>query len=210
MSKRFTEDDFGITHLASMFHQDWRGRGSASDVVASYVAQTSLPYAFALAEDALRLEEAGDDGEVEVLWACATGSYHRLDVDGITGLDWVRVIVDQCNLRLLEVGSPALRAVGRSPYGELSAEVVAEIDAIEADLIEAIDRESWASIPGFVRELRKCATAVCPELAFRVLLRVLMEYSCPIGRVQYERFVNLGGDFSYGEFVVSRIEFLVS
>ncbi|MGI5398878.1 hypothetical protein ACQEVG_05350 [Streptomyces sp. CA-135486] len=209
MGSRFTEDDFGITHLASLFHQDWRMSGSARDVVVDYVGQTSAPYAVALAEDALRLMASGAAGTVETLWECITGSNYRLDVNEVNGLDWVREIAVICEASLRGAGLPASREVGESLYGGLTERVVAEIDEIGPALVETIERNSWKGIPSATSELRKCATEICPELAFRIFLRVLMEYSFNINRRQYVRFVELGHEFSYGDFVVSRTEFLI-
>jgi hypothetical protein len=206
---RFTEDDFGITHLASMFHQDWRLSGSARDVVMSYVAQTSDPFVLALAEDALRLAASGDADTVATLWECATGSYHRLNGDSVSGLAWFREVADICERGLTQAGVHANLEVGESAYGAFTGRVVAEIDELEPALDEAIENNPMASIPGAVSALRVCASDICPELAFRVLLRFLMEHSCEIDHDLYARFVELGHEFSYGEFVVSRISFLM-
>lgn len=192
-----------------MFHQDWRLSGSARDVVMSYVAQTSEPYVLALAEDALRLVASDDADTVATLWECATGSYHRLYGDPGSGLDWFREVAGICERGLTQAGVHAGIKVGDSVYAPLGGRVVAEIDELEPALGEAIENSPSASIPGAVSALRVCAVNICPELAFRVLLRVLVEYSCDIDRNLYTRFVKLGEEFSYGEFVVSRISFLM-
>ncbi|WP_380281620.1 hypothetical protein [Kitasatospora purpeofusca] len=208
MGVRFTEDDFGVTHLASLFHQDWRALGSARDVVVSYVEETSEPYAEALADDAHRLAGSNAASAVATLWECATGSNHQLDAD--KALAWFREIATICESRLSGVGWSVSSPIGESPYGELRERVVAEIDQIGPRLAEAIERNSWKGIPEAVASLRFCAVSICPELAFRILMRVLMEYSCNIDPDRYVRFVKLGREFSHGEFVVSRAEFLVS
>ncbi|MZD09701.1 hypothetical protein GTW43_32160 [Streptomyces sp. SID5785] len=208
MGIRFTEDDFGITHLASMFHQDWRLSGSARDVVISYVAQTSDPFVLALAEDALRLASSGDADTVATLWECATGSFHRLN-GAVSGLDWFREVADICERALTQAGVHANLEVGESAYGAFTGRVVAEIDELETALDEAITNNPVASIPNALPALRVCASDICPELAFRVLLGFLMEYSCEIDHDLYARFAELGREFPYGEFVVSRISFLM-
>ncbi|MFJ9639914.1 hypothetical protein [Streptomyces sp. NPDC101178] len=209
MGTRFTEDDFGITHLASMFHQDWRLSGSARDVVMGYVAQTSLPYVLALAEDALRLTASDDADTVATLWECATGSYHRLYGDSVAGLDWFREVAGICEGSLTQAGVHANIKVGQSVYDSLKGRVIAEIDELEPALSEAIANSPMAGNAGAVSAMKVCAADICPEIAFRVLLRALMEYSCEIDRNLYARFVKLGQEFSYGEFVVSRISFLM-
>ncbi|MFG3225503.1 hypothetical protein ACGF07_12105 [Kitasatospora sp. NPDC048194] len=208
MSARFPEDDFGVTHLASLFHQDWRALGSARDVVVSYVEEMPAPYAEALAEDACKLAGSSAGSAVATLWECATGSNHRLDAG--MALAWLREIATICESRLNWLGWPASSPIGESPYGELRERVVEIIDQIGPGLAEAIERNSWKGIPEVVTSLRFCAVDVSPELAFRILLRVLIEYSCNIDQDRYEEFVELGQEFSYGEFVVSRAEFLVS
>jgi hypothetical protein len=178
-------------------------------VVISYVAQTSDLYVIALAEDALRLAASDDADTVATLWESATGSCHRLYGDSISGLDWFQDVADICERGLTQAGVHANIEVGESAYDALRGRVTAEIDELEPALDEAIANSPLASIPGAVSALRVCASNICPELAFRVLLRVLMEYSCEIDQDRYARFVELGHEFSYGEFVVSRISFLI-
>ncbi|MGW3644546.1 hypothetical protein [Streptomyces sp. NPDC000878] len=175
----------------------------------SYVAQTSDLYVLALAEDALRLVASDDADTVATIWECATGSYHRLDCDSVSGLDWFQEIADICESGLAQAGTYANVEVGASVYSGLIGRVTAEIDELDSALSEAIANSLPVGVPGVVSALRECASNICPELAFRVLLRVIMECSFAIDRDRYSRFVELGQEFSYGEFVVSRISFLV-
>ncbi|MFC9689122.1 hypothetical protein ACFTSF_11320 [Kribbella sp. NPDC056951] len=207
MNSRFTEDDFGVTHLASLFHQDWRAGGSGGELVAGYVNEMPIPYIHALAEDASALAASGAAGPLATLWECATGSNHRLDADA--ALAWFQNIASISGSRLIGVDQAKIESMHESSYDELRARVVLEIDQIGSGLNEAIEKNSWVKLPGVVASLRFCATDVSPDLAFRFLLRAIMEYSCSIQRIQYERFIELGRDFAYGEFVVSRVEYLV-
>jgi hypothetical protein len=128
VGSRFTEDDFGVTHLVTMFHQDWRLSGSARDVVTSYVAQMSDPCLLVLAEDAHRFAASGTADTVATLWECATGSYHRLCRDSVSGVHWFQGIEHICKRRLARFGVHAKTEVGASVYGSLRGRVAAEID----------------------------------------------------------------------------------
>ncbi|GAB3938469.1 hypothetical protein GCM10029976_053000 [Kribbella albertanoniae] len=205
MSSRFTEADFGVTHLASLFHQDWRTGGSDRELVSGYVNEMPIPYVRALGEDALALVASGPPAMVATLWECATGSNHRVGVDA--ALAWFQSIVSISEIRLAGVGQPQIESVDR-PDDELRERVIREIDQIVPSLDDAIQENAWKEIPGVVKSLRFCATVVSPDLAFRFLLRAVMEYSCRIEPAQYARLVELGRDFGYGEFVVSRAEYL--
>ncbi|TXL90353.1 hypothetical protein [Streptomyces sp. IB2014 016-6] len=203
---RFTEDDFGITHLASMFHQDWRRSGNARDLVVRYVAEVSEPYVLALAVDARRLAASDAADVVAAVWECATGPYYSLRRESKNGLEWMREILGICEIALDRTGPHSEDVVDGSPYFDLMGRVVGEIDAVGLALSEAVSVDSPTATAS---ALRACAVDISPELAFRVLLRGLMEYSIEIDRDDYLRFEELGKRFSYGEFVVARISFLV-
>ncbi|MED7953991.1 hypothetical protein [Streptomyces sp. BE303] len=56
--------------------------------------------------------------------------------------------------------------------------------------------------------LSHAAVHACPDLAFRFLLRALT-YGPQITRKQYERYVELGRQFEYGQFLVPSYEHLM-
>ncbi|MBW8484424.1 hypothetical protein [Actinomadura parmotrematis] len=205
VSIRFTDDDFGITHLASFFHQDWKSSGSARSIVVDYVEQMPETYILALANDALKLVSRGDENTVSILWECATGSNHSLRSANETGLIWFQYIIHICEVK---IDNPDIINVGNN-FSNLRTNIIKEIDSVESALVSLVERNFTTGVPGAVSALKNCALNISPELAFRVLLRVLMEYSIDLNSFQYGRLLNLGREFDYGEFVVSRLSFLV-
>jgi hypothetical protein len=128
---RFTEDDFGITHLAIMFNQDWRRLGGASEVVAEYVSQASEDYVRAVLDDAFRLLVADDDDMIDVLWATATGGYHRLQADEMSGTAWARKIIEVCNRRFSLEGVSIQEGRAAESYRMGMSSVIREIEDID-------------------------------------------------------------------------------
>ncbi|MFF3068878.1 hypothetical protein ACFVSN_30765 [Kitasatospora sp. NPDC057904] len=76
-------------------------------------------------------------------------------------------------------------------------------------LLELAQDSSWKSVPGVVPALTHTAAHACPDLAFRFLLRALT-YAPQITRKQYERYVELGRKFEYGEFLVPGYDHLMT
>jgi len=208
MNTRFTEDDFGVTHLAALFHQDWRAEGTDWGLVESYIGEMPIPYVRALAEDALLLTDRGTPDVVATLWESATGSNHRLDRHAVAA--WFGRIASVSESRLMGSDQSEMRSSSEYMYGELRDKVVLEIARIGRRLDDAVEKNSWAKISGVAASLKSCAADISPELAIRFLLRALMEYSCNIRTAEYAMLVDFGRDFSYGEFVVSRVKYLVS
>ncbi|WP_242909190.1 hypothetical protein [Actinomadura terrae] len=160
----------------------------------------------ALAKDSLRLAAYGDADIVATLWTAATGSYHRLCGGATNGTAWFQEVSDLCKAGLERTD---VLVADANAYARFRERVVTEIDELEPVLTQAIAENGWMDVPDAVLALRMCATDVSPELAFRFALRVIIEYSCEIERDRYKKFEQLGREFCYGEYVVSRAAFLV-
>jgi hypothetical protein len=57
--------------------------------------------------------------------------------------------------------------------------------------------------------LASCAESVSEDLAFRLVLRILCANFCEVPRELYERCLDLGRAFDYGEFLLTQLDFLV-
>jgi hypothetical protein len=196
---RFTPFDFGVSWVMSLFHQDWTHEGNtAADVVAKYLATSAHEEAQAVRRDARILCNL-PSSTLEVLWYAGTQYMANLQYLG-GGAEWTRTVVRLCDARL-SAGTdvrPLAGADVEDGVGCLDA-VVAEIEATQ--FLEAEVRAA----------LTDCANRCTPEVAFRVLLRVMRcasDYPT-LSPEQYTRLEAIGADLRYGEFVVDSVRYLI-
>ncbi|MER5938111.1 hypothetical protein ABT121_12410 [Streptomyces sp. NPDC001928] len=74
---------------------------------------------------------------------------------------------------------------------EIRDAVLAEIAAVEADLVRAVP------LPGVVPALRRAVVEAGADLGFRLLLRILKACSVRVDKARYDRFLELGEPFEY-------------
>ncbi|MFE2536478.1 hypothetical protein [Streptomyces sp. NPDC059371] len=196
---RFTEFDFGVSWVMSFFHQDWTHNGAtAADVVAKTLAQSGDEQALAIRRDARSLGNL-PPSTLEVLWYA--GAQYMPALESLGGAaEWTRTVVALCDARLSESSDvPPLTGADIEDGVECLDAVVAEIEATQ--FLEAEVRAA----------LTDCATHCTPEVAFRVLLRVMRcasDYPT-LSSEQYTRLEAIGADLRYGEFVVDSVRYLI-
>lgn len=114
------------------------------------------------------------------------------------GRQWLAVIVDVCVGRIRR-DDPAFAVTSPSPAsGEHAADVLAGIDAIAPAVTAATEAPLAAKAYGVAAALRLAVRHVGPDLAFRLLLRVVYAYSLALDAEQYARYESLGRRFGYG------------
>lgn len=196
---RFTEFEFGVPWVMGFFHQDW---GYEADTPAGLVARC-LPegageYALAVRRDARTLLDGLPSRTLEVLWNA--GTQYGMGFRQTTGAEWTRTVVDVCDTWLsARAEVPQLTGADTEDGLDHRVEAVAEI-------------ESMGFLTAEVRRaLVDCAHHCSPDLALRVLLRVI-EYApdASLSEEQYKRLEGLGSALHYGEFVVRNVHFLVA
>ncbi|WP_328747883.1 hypothetical protein OHT57_20345 [Streptomyces sp. NBC_00285] len=198
--QRFTEFDFGVPWVMSFFHQDWSYEAdTAAELVARRLPDGAGEYALGVRRDARTLLDRLPAQTLEVLWTA--GSQYGPAFRQTTGAEWTRTVVDVCDTWLsarTEVPPPLTGADTEDGLAHRD-EVVAEIERM--GFLTAEVR----------RALVDCARECTPDLALRVLLRVV-EYTAgaSLSEEQYKRLEGLGSALHYGEFVVQNVEFLVS
>ncbi|GAB7188570.1 hypothetical protein ATKI12_8401 [Kitasatospora sp. Ki12] len=211
MTERYGGHEFGLPHLGQVFHHSWRDDwATEAQALAYYTAGMPPHLVEALLVDALRLAAPAVPTWVfETLWA--VGSERRLNFrsEGIDPRDWLLGIIRMCRERLRAEGIDPSEEVAPSPYQYLTGAVLDEIMIVAPGLLELAQDSSWKSIPGAVPALSHAAGHVCPDLAFRFLLRALT-YAPQITRKQYDRYVALGRQFEYGELVVDGYQHLMA
>ncbi|MEV8033321.1 hypothetical protein [Streptomyces sp. NPDC086182] len=196
---RFTPFDFGVSWVMGFFHQDWTYDGdTAADVVAKTLAQSGDEQVLAIRRDAQILGNLSSS-TLEVLWEGGSQYFPAFERVG-GGAEWTRTVVALCDARLSESSDvpPLAGADVEDGVGCLDA-VVAEIEATQ--FLEAEVRAA----------LTDCANRCTPEVAFRVLLRVMRcasDYPT-LSPEQYTRLEAIGADLRYGEFVVDSVRYLI-
>lgn len=206
--KRFDEDDFGLTWLTTMFHADWRHNGATgAEVVRYHLVPDLVPEAvLAIRRDAEGLLDNLDSATIETLWKAATdpdGTFSDPRAGFTTGSEWMGAVIQECDNWLhAKPGIPPLSGADTVDGTDVLGEVREEIGQA-------------GMVPDGVRHaLVRCATRCTPELAFRLLLRAIVEYGirggAQISPRQYGRLRGLGSTLRYGEFVVSELEPLVA
>ncbi|MFF7633056.1 hypothetical protein ACFZB9_07865 [Kitasatospora sp. NPDC008050] len=210
MTDRYGGDEFGLPHFGQVFHHSWRDEWSTEDAALARYVDGTAPYLIeAVLVDALRMADPAVPTWVfETLWSLGTERRLELRTEGIDPRDWLLRIIRLCRERLAGEGLDRHEEVPPSPYGHLTGAVLDEIMIVTPGLLELAQDSSWKTVPGVLPALDHTARHVCPDLAFRYLLRALT-YGPQITRKQYERYVELGRRFEYGEFLVQGYEHLM-
>ncbi|MFD4133726.1 hypothetical protein [Streptomyces goshikiensis] len=203
--------DFGFTDVAQAFHASWRSDGSDVEVLTAYITGNPAWLAESILLDTLRLEAADLPAwQIEALWSVATHPFHDLRREGHDGRDWLRRIIGLCQDRLHTDGRATGEGASPSPYGHLTGAVLDEILVASQGITEGSLRAFGGYVPGIVPALNDAAAKVCPDLAFRLLLRTHAKVGPRISREQYDRYTALGKHFAYDKDVVGTYDHLMS
>jgi hypothetical protein len=197
--QRFTEFDFGVSWVMSFFHQDWTYEAdNAAELVARHLPEGACEYALAVRRDARTLLDGLPSQTLEVLWTA--GSQYGPSFRQTTGAEWTRTVVDVCDTWL------SARAEPPPLTGADTDDGLAHRDTVVAEI------ERMLFLTAEVRRaLVDCAHECTPDLALRVLLRVVEHApGASLSEEQYKRLEGIGSALHYGEFVVQNVEFLVS
>lgn len=204
MRDRFTELDYGLSLLSSMYHQDWRSSGDWTSILEIFLWEEQTPPAvLALYEDAAafsRLPRA----EVEGIWTAATDDNFVFGRDADSGDEWLSVIRERCRMWLVTRGVPTLPTEFPVPDRALAEAVGAQIGSL------AERRDVDGRLIRVLAALKRFAETLSPDLAFRLLLRIFDAKKMEISSQLYHELALLGRSLDHGEFVVSSLEYLVS
>lgn len=195
---RFTEFDFGVSWVMDFFHQDWMYEGdTAAEIVTNHFPDGADAYALAVHRDAATLLAGLPSDMLEVLWTA--GTQYLPSFQRITGSEWTRTVVDVCDVWL------SARADVHPLTGTDVDDGLPHRDAVVAEI------ERAGFLAAEVREaLVECARICTPDLAFRVLLRTVVNApGATLSPDQYERMERIGSACHYGEFVVDSVRFRV-
>ncbi|WP_053850703.1 hypothetical protein [Streptomyces sp. NRRL B-24085] len=197
--QRFTEFDFGISWVLGFFHQDWTYEADTpAELVARHLPEGAGEETLAVRRDALTLLDGLPSQTLEVLWDA--GTQYGIGFGRTTGAEWTRTVVDVCDTWLAARAQAPRPLTGADTEDGLAHrdEVVAEIERM-GFLTEEV-----------LRALVDCAHHCTPDLALRVLLRVVAYTSgASLSEEQYKRLEGIGSALHYGEFVVKDVKFLV-
>ncbi|WP_129307174.1 hypothetical protein [Streptomyces sp. L2] len=196
--QRFTEFDFGVSWVMTFFHEDWCFDGpTASDVVAKWLAYPDAEYVLAVRRDAQTLLDGLPTKTLEVLWEAGTDYLPPFAL--ISGAQWTQTVVDLCDARLSSTTDVR-------PFTGVDAnDGAACLDAVVAEIqqVRSLETEVTAA-------LVDCARRCTPDLALRLLLRVITAVpGVSLSSDQYARLESIGSALQYGEFVVDSVEYLV-
>ncbi|MFC8434719.1 hypothetical protein [Streptomyces sp. NPDC057253] len=198
--QRFTEFDFGVPWVMAFFHQDWTHEADTpAKLVARHLPDGAGEYALAVRRDARALLDGLPSRTLEVLWDA--GTQYGMGWRQTTGAGWTQTVVDVCDTWLSAQEQPP-----RPLTGADTEDGLAHLGAVVAEI------EGMAFLTAEVRRaLADCARACTPDLALRILLRVI-EYDsdASLSREQYKRLEDIGSALHYGEFVVPSVEFLIA
>lgn len=195
---RFCEFDFGVSWVMGLFHQDWGHDGpTAADVVAKHLAAEVDAEVLAVRRDARTLADGLPSATVETLWTA--GAEYMPGFAGTTGSAWTRTVVGLCDARLST--HPDVRPL----TGADTEDGLACRDAVVAEI------EGAGFLAAEVRAaLVDCARRCTPDLAFRILLRAVVNTrGAALSAERYARLEAIGSALHYGEYVVDAVEFLV-
>jgi len=198
--QRFTKFDFGVPWVMGFFHQDWTyDADTPAELVARHLPEGAAEYALAVRRDARTLLDGLPSPTLEVLWTA--GSQYGPSFDRTTGVEWTRTVVEVCDTWL------SARTEEPAPLtGADTEDGLAHRDPVVAEI------EQMGFLAAEVRRaLVDCAHECTPDLALRVLLRVV-EYApdASLSEEQYKRLEGLGSALHYGEFVVENVEHLIA
>ncbi|MFF4321221.1 hypothetical protein [Streptomyces sp. NPDC001568] len=208
---------FGVTALGASFHNDWILQ---ADDRRDYLTRLYLPEGdptpiVLLIEDLLRLRDSGLGGtEIDLLWQATDVS---LGVPGIGGeeREWLDEVLAWAVPLARGRGAcadsvttyPACVPHGTSPAAAAHRRLTAQV----LDLVELLDQDEHGDTPvdGTRAALRRCATTVCADLAFRFLVSALMRFAVRLSPAHYGCLERLGTAFGYGPHVVDPAAYLV-
>ncbi|MFD5922701.1 hypothetical protein ACFVYP_39255 [Kitasatospora sp. NPDC058201] len=203
--------DFGFSLLAKAFHAHWRSEGSDVEVLTDYIAQNPPWVAESILLDTLQLVAADlPVWQIEAIWSMATHPFHDLRREGHDGRDWLHRIIRLSQDRLRTQEGATEEGAPLTPYAALTGAVLDEILAVSVGITEGALKWPSLYVPGIVPALNDVATRVCPDLAFRLMLRALSKFVPRVSREQYDRYVALGQRSEYGELLVSGYDHLTA
>ncbi|ANH91789.1 hypothetical protein A8713_11930 [Streptomyces sp. SAT1] len=196
--QRFTDFEFGVPWVMGFFHADGSHSGDTPvEVVANHFAEEADQEILAVRRDALTLLDGLAPEAVGALWSA--GAEYLPGAEPAEWTAWTRTVVALCDARLSAVTDPvALSGADLEDGRDQEEAVVAEIAGLSflaADVRDA---------------LTECARRGTPDLAFRILLRVLR--STPgawLAPDRYARMEAIGAALRLGEFVVDSVQYLV-
>ncbi|WP_031485704.1 hypothetical protein [Streptomyces bicolor] len=193
---------FGLPGLSRMFDGEWdswryEGTGTPREHIARLAradsGMTPGAQAAVLLEDVTRLlDSALSDDTVTALWHTAARRRHADDGFDADGRTWLREIAAVCTQRLT-AADPAYTPFVSPPRTDLMDPVVREIQDIARQLNRATGSDVTAAT------LDRIVTSVDPDLAFRLLLRLVEAYDIPVTAAQYTRYQALGERLGYAE-----------
>ncbi|MGV9561993.1 hypothetical protein [Streptomyces sp. NPDC003480] len=206
--QRFTESDFGLTWLMSMFHYDWTHNGETGAEAVRYHlgAELDPEEVLCLRRDAQLLLDRLDPGTIETLWQAGTypeGTFCDPRRGFTSGDEWMATIIRLCDAWLS--GKRNIR-----PLSGADTEDGAKVaDTVLAEIGQA------RFLPDGIRHaLDECVRCCTPDLAFRLLLRAIpgsvKGFELPLSPEQYARLEKLGSALHYGPYVVSEVKHLVT
>ncbi|OKI25144.1 hypothetical protein [Streptomyces sp. CB03911] len=210
-----TEFDFGITRIASEFHQDWvLVSPDAGSIVAEYLAtQHGTLLVSALERDASSLaRSAMPDSRLSDLWNASTDGNHLLPPGHSGGRAWMAEVANLSRQRLRQLQGPGhteSHEAGQSTKNRRNLTEVTRLTESLAPHLAASVGRNWRHAEAPIdlhATLVECANIVSPELAFRLLLRILVASFVQVDQEILKEIRRLGQSFDYGEFVLSDIE----
>lgn len=203
MRDRFTELDYGLSLLSSMYHQDWRSSGDWTAVLEIFLWESQVPPAvLAMYEDAAAFSRLSRT-EIEDVWTVSTDGNFLFGRDVDSGDEFLSAIQERCRMWL------AARGVSMLP-AEVPILERASAEAVGAQIGSLMER---CDVDGRLNRafsvLKGLAEASSHDLAFRLLLRIVDVKGMEISPQLYHEFALLGRSLNLGEFVVSSLEYLV-
>jgi hypothetical protein len=203
MRDRFTELDYGLSLLSSMYHQDWRSSGDWTAVLEIFVWEgQTLPAVLALYEDAAAFNSLSR-AEIEDVWTALTDGNFIFGRDADSGDEFLSAIQERCRTWLaargvstLSIEVPILERATAEAVGAQIGSLMEQPD-VDGGLIRVLS------------VLKELAEELSPDLAFRLLLLIVDSRRIEISSKLYHEFVLLGRRLNCGEFVVSSLEYLV-
>ncbi|MFE2528423.1 hypothetical protein ACFXEL_29810 [Streptomyces sp. NPDC059382] len=210
--------DFGVAALGASFHGDWcLTADDAIDHVRAYLGTEGDPTGpVLLIEDILLLRDSVLTGsELNLLWRAT-------DPPGggspeIRGAEraWFEQLLSEATTVARGRGAserdctvqpecvPDGKTAAASQHRRLTVAVLELIDLLDEGLSDL-----HMPLAPTQEALRRCATTVCSELAFRFLLHALNQSSPQLSLESYGRIEGLGTAFGYGPYVVDRLLYL--
>ncbi|MBK3568031.1 hypothetical protein [Streptomyces sp. MBT62] len=204
-TRRDGSGDFGISALSERFGGDWwqptAREGAEWEAAADDTAETPGTAAARLLEDATRLLDSPLTSDtITTLWLAASGRGLNIDLLGIDGRDWLRLIADVSREHLRNIAPSYTPVVGpvRTELAPAVLEVIREASPYLSTRTISAHR---LGIPGpaVLAALEETVVHADPDLGYRLFLRLLKVLSAPVTAHQYAGYRALGERFGYGE-----------